>query len=123
MEKVDPTRPYECGLDAAVDVMGGKWKVSLLWALAQRPCRFGELKRGVLGISEKMLIQQLRQMEADGLVERRAFPEIPPRVEYSLTELGMSLNAALEPLGAWGSEHMDRIAALRGRATPAGARQ
>jgi DNA-binding HxlR family transcriptional regulator len=116
MPRTEPARPYECGLDAAVDVIGGKWKVSLLWALHERPRRFGELKRDVTGISEKMLIQQLRQMEADGLVRRTSFHEIPPRVEYSLTTLGQSLNTALEPLGAWGTTHMDHIAATRGRA-------
>jgi DNA-binding HxlR family transcriptional regulator len=116
MARAELAQPYECGLDAAVDVIGGKWKVSLLWALNERPRRFGELKRGVTGISEKMLIQQLRQMEADGLVQRASFHEIPPRVEYSLTTLGQSLNTALEPLGEWGTTHMDHIAATRGRA-------
>jgi DNA-binding HxlR family transcriptional regulator len=116
----DIVPPYECGLDAAVDVIGGKWKVSILWALAEQPRRPGELRRGVKGISEKMLIQQLRQMEADGLVTRTAYPEIPPRVEYSLTPLGESLNEALLPLGDWGEEHMDAIAGRR-RARPAAA--
>ena len=113
MSADDIVPPYECGLDAAVDVIGGKWKVSILWALAERPRRPGELRRGVTGISEKMLIQQLRQMEADGLVTRTAYPEIPPRVEYSLTPLGESLNTALIPLGDWGDEHMDLIAGCR----------
>jgi DNA-binding HxlR family transcriptional regulator len=107
------TIQYLCGLDAAIDVIGGKWKVLLLWALHERPRRYGELKREVTGISEKMLIQQLRQMEADGLVAREVFHEIPPRVEYSLTELGESLNEALGPLGDWGEKHMRRIAAMR----------
>lgn len=115
METENPRRPYECGLDAAVDVIGGKWKLSLLWALREQPRRFGELKRNVTGISEKMLIQQLRQMEADGLVVRRSFHEVPPRVEYSLTDLGRSLDEALKPLGTWGNAHMDLIAAMRGR--------
>jgi DNA-binding HxlR family transcriptional regulator len=107
--------PYLCGLDAAVDVIGGKWKVLILWALHEQPRRFGQLTREVSGISEKMLIQQLRRMEADGLVEREIFHEIPPRVEYSLTMLGESLNEALGPLGDWGEQHMERIAAARGR--------
>jgi DNA-binding HxlR family transcriptional regulator len=111
----DADGPYICGLDAAVDVIGGKWKVLVLWALHEKPRRFGELKREVTGVSEKMLIQQLRQMEADGLIRRKAFHEIPPRVEYSLTELGDSLNEALGPLGDWGERHMQRIAAARGR--------
>lgn len=103
---------YTCGLDAAVDVVGGKWKVLILWALGVRKRRFGELKREVPGISEKMLIQQLRQLESDGIVHREAYHEIPPKVEYSLTPLGVSLNEALEPLGQWGEEHMQTLEAL-----------
>ena len=73
------------------------------------PRRFGELRRLVTGISEKMLIQQLREMEADGIVARKDFREIPPRVEYSLTAFGVSLSEALRPLCDWGREHMSRI--------------
>ncbi|GGW81241.1 winged helix-turn-helix transcriptional regulator [Streptomyces lomondensis] len=93
---------YVCGIDAAMDVIGGKWKVLILWALNERPCRFGELRRELPGITEKVLASHLREMEADGLVHREAYDEVPPRVEYSLTPRGVSLNAALEPLGAWG---------------------
>ncbi|MEU2564285.1 helix-turn-helix domain-containing protein [Streptomyces longispororuber] len=104
--------PYACGLDAAVDVVGGKWKPMILWALhAGGTLRFGELRRHVPGVSEKMLIQQLREMEADGIVHREVYREVPPKVEYSLTDLGQSLNKALEPLGVWGDEHMARIVA------------
>jgi DNA-binding HxlR family transcriptional regulator len=101
---------YGCGLEAALAVVGGKWKPIVLWHLAPGPRRFGELRRMVTGISEKMLIQQLREMEADGVVVRRDFQEIPPRVEYSLTEFGVSLGRALKPLCDWGREHMERIA-------------
>ena len=101
---------YGCGLEAALAVVGGKWKPIVLWHLAPGPRRFGELRRMVTGISEKMLIQQLREMEADGVVVRRDFREIPPRVEYSLTEFGVSLGRALKPLCDWGREHMERIA-------------
>ncbi|WP_158882519.1 winged helix-turn-helix transcriptional regulator [Amycolatopsis anabasis] len=104
---------YSCGLDAAVDVVGGKWKAMILWALHTQHRRFGELKRHVPGISEKMLIQSLREMEAVGLVHREVYHEVPPRVEYSLTEFGVSLNEALEPLGEWGEKHMRRIAEAR----------
>lgn len=106
-------RPYVCGIDAAIDVVGGKWKVLILWALHGETRRFAELRRGVEGITEKVLIQQLREMEADGLVRRKAYPEVPPRVEYSLTPFGVSLNTALEPLGAWGRRHLKRIQAVR----------
>jgi DNA-binding HxlR family transcriptional regulator len=100
---------YGCGLEAALAVVGGKWKPIVLWQLAQGTRRFGELRRLVTGISEKMLIQQLREMEADGIVSRNDFREIPPRVEYSLTEFGVSLGNALRPLCDWGREHMGRI--------------
>ncbi|MFF7307339.1 winged helix-turn-helix transcriptional regulator [Streptomyces sp. NPDC008137] len=93
---------YVCGIDAAMDLIGGKWKVLILWALNERPCRFGELRRGLPGVTEKVLASHLREMEADGLVHREAYDEVPPRVEYSLTPRGVSLNGALEPLGDWG---------------------
>jgi DNA-binding HxlR family transcriptional regulator len=104
--------PYTCGLGPALDVIGGKWKALILWELNDGPCRFGELKRRVSGISEKMLIQQLREMESDGIVHREVFHQVPPRVEYSVTEFGASLNEALEPLCEWGEQHMRRIAAV-----------
>ena len=106
-------QPYACGLDAAVDIIGGKWKARILWQLHVEHLRFGELRRHVAGISEKMLIQQLRELEADGIVHREVYREVPPRVEYSLTEFGASLNEALIPLGDWGHENMKRIEARR----------
>lgn len=106
-------RAYYCGLDAAIDVIGGKWKALILWELHDGARRFGALRRGVVGISEKMLIQQLRELEADGLVHREAYYEIPPRVEYSLTEFGSSLNEVLLPLCEWGERHLDHIQAAR----------
>ncbi|NKY85234.1 winged helix-turn-helix transcriptional regulator [Nocardia veterana] len=106
--------PYFCGIDAAMDVLGGKWKPLILWELEARGVRrFGELRRGLPGVSEKMLIQHLRELEEDGIITRKVFPEIPPRVEYELTEQGSALNAALEPLGAWGRDRIDRIGAAR----------
>jgi DNA-binding HxlR family transcriptional regulator len=102
--------PYICGIDAAMDVVAGKWKSLILWELHNHGTRrFGELRRGLPGVSEKMLIQQLREMEADDLVRREVYREVPPKVEYSLTEHGMSLNAALGPLGAWGVARIKRI--------------
>lgn len=104
-------KQYSCGLDAAVDVIGGKWKPLILWALHDGTRRFGELRRELPGISEKMLIQHLRELAADGIVHREVYRQVPPKVEYSLTEVGESLNAALLPLGDWGEEHMVRIGA------------
>ena len=82
-------QPDSCGLRPAFQVIGGKWKALILWLIHTQPRRFGELKRLVPDISEKMLIQQLREMEADGLVHRKVFHEVPPKVEYSATELGI----------------------------------
>lgn len=96
---------FECGIGPAFDAMGGKWKVAILWALSPSSLRFGELKRGVPGVTEKMLIQQLRELEHDGLITRTVFREVPPRVEYALTEWGRTLNAALAPLANWGEAY------------------
>ncbi|MFI6123083.1 winged helix-turn-helix transcriptional regulator [Streptomyces sp. NPDC051064] len=109
MTKAPRRGPYICGIDAAFDVVSGKWKGLILWELdAHRVRRFAELRRGLPGVSEKMLTQHLREMEADGLVHRKVYAEVPPRVEYSLTEHGRTLNKALEPLGVWGAERMCR---------------
>jgi DNA-binding HxlR family transcriptional regulator len=105
-------KTYTCGLDAAIAVMGGKWKGLILFSLGEGPVRFGELRRTVAGISERMLILQLREMEANGLVHREVHQQVPPKVEYSLTDFGRSLNTALAPLGEWGEEHLERIEAL-----------
>ncbi|HKU95944.1 MAG TPA: helix-turn-helix domain-containing protein [Vineibacter sp.] len=104
-------KPDGCGLGPALAVIGGKWKAVLLWEIHQQPRRFGELKRLVPGISEKVLIQHLREMEADGLVHREVFQQVPPKVEYSVTKLGASLDEALIPLANWGSKHAKRLEA------------
>jgi len=105
-EKVSSKKKiFSCGLDAALSVIGGKWKILIIWQLATRPRRFGELRRFVTGVTEKMLIQGLKELEKDGLVSRRDFREIPPKVEYSLTERGVELAKVLRPLGEWGREN------------------
>ncbi|MGW8764188.1 winged helix-turn-helix transcriptional regulator [Streptomyces sp. NPDC055815] len=96
---------HVCGIDTAMEVIGGKWKVLILWALHEHPHRrFGELRRLIPGITEKVLASHLREMETDGIVARIAYDEVPPRVEYTLTPSGLHLNEALEPLAAWGRE-------------------
>ena len=110
-----PDRHYSCGLEAALDVVGGKWKVLILWPLKTAPRRFGELRREVPGISEKMLIQHLKEMELDGIVTRKDYKEVPPRVEYALTAFGESLCDALTPLCEWGQLHMERIETCKQR--------
>ncbi|WP_048649180.1 winged helix-turn-helix transcriptional regulator [Nitratireductor soli] len=95
----------DCGFAAALQAIGGKWKTSLLWALHLRSHRFAELRRLSRGISEKVLTQQLRQMEADGLISRHDYGEVPPRVEYTVTPLGLSLNDAVTAMSKWGKQH------------------
>ncbi|GAA2130559.1 helix-turn-helix domain-containing protein [Streptomyces synnematoformans] len=101
--------PYICGIDAALDVVSGKWKGLVLWELhVHGPRRFAELRRALPGVSEKMLTQHLRQMEEDDLIHREVYAEVPPKVEYSLTEAGAALNEALRPLGDWGRKRIRR---------------
>jgi len=106
------SKTYNCPVEAAVDVFGGKWKALILWWLQQRTWRFAELRRQIPSITEKMLTQQLRELEADGVVKRRVYPTVPPRVEYSLTEYGRSLKRALRVICDWGRSHMERIGAV-----------
>ncbi|MEU8895410.1 helix-turn-helix domain-containing protein [Nocardia sp. NPDC048505] len=94
-----------CGMSVAIDVVGGKWKLHLMWVLGQGPQRFGQIRRLLEGVSEKVLAENLRQLEASGVLHREIFPEVPPRVEYSLTPLGEELRVALLPLEAWGDKH------------------
>ena len=106
-------KTYSCGLEAALAVIGGKWKFLILWNLALGgPIRFGDLRRAVTGISEKMLIQELKELELDRIVARKDYREVPPHVEYSLTEFGTELAEATRPLCAWGTKHISRIGAL-----------
>lgn len=95
-------------IEAALRVLGGKWKLIILWHLAERPRRYGVLRRLILGVSEKMLIQQLRELERDGLVAREIHRSVPPSTTYSLTEYGRSLSPALMDLCRWGRAHLER---------------
>ncbi len=106
-----PTLPgFTCGLDATLRVIAGKWKPLILYFLAQGgTTRYGELRRAVRDVSDKVLIQQLKELEADGLVKRTDHKEVPPRVDYSLSPLGRSLAEALVPLCSWGTEHMAEV--------------
>lgn len=103
------TMSFTCGLDAALAVLGGKWKPLILFHLAHGVHRYGELRRAVGNVSDKMLIQQLKELQMDEVVERIDYQQIPPKVEYSLTDFGLSLAKALAPLCAWGVEHMSDV--------------
>jgi DNA-binding HxlR family transcriptional regulator len=93
---------YHCALDVTMDFIGGKWKTVVLWYLRDKTLRFGEIKKLVPDITEKMLSLQLKALEEDGLVKREVFPEVPLRVEYSLTEFGKTLKPVLEAIAKWG---------------------
>lgn len=104
---------FSCGLDATLRLIAGKWKPLILYFLLQEgPIRYGALRRAVRGVSDKVLIQQLKELKADGIVIRHDHKEVPPRVDYALSPLGRSLAAALEPLCAWGSANMAEVARI-----------
>src|SRR5688572_8755014 len=117
MKKSKEDAQQECGLGPAFTVIGGKWKAMILWEINTQPRRFGELKRLIAGISEKMLIQQLREMERDGIVHRTVYHEVPPKVEYSITKWGASLTHALIPIADWGEDYMVNFPSGKGRKT------
>ncbi len=94
-----------CPVEITLALLGNKWKVLILREIFTGTKRFGELSRGVHGISQKMLTQQLRQMEEDNLLRRKVYAEVPPRVEYSLTEIGKSLSPILEAMHKWGTRY------------------
>lgn len=94
----------ECPFIFALSLMGKRWKPAILWKMTEGIYRFGEMKRAIPQISEKMLTQHLRELETDGLITRTIYPEMPPRVEYALTKLGSSLQPILEQLNNWGEK-------------------
>src|SRR5471030_735930 len=97
---------YSYGLAATLSIIAGKWKPLILYFLLDGPKRYGELKRNVHGVSAKVLIQQLKELEADHVLARTDYKEVPPRVDYALTPLGRSLAVAIVPLCTWGTQHM-----------------
>lgn len=100
----------DCGFASAINVIGGKWKMDILWEINVTPRRFGALKRLLPGISEKVLAQQLKEMEADDIVSRQEYPGKVQRVEYQATEFGRSLNEAIAVLSNWGKAYEIRMA-------------
>jgi DNA-binding HxlR family transcriptional regulator len=102
--------------ERALKVISGRWKAIILYYLFERPLRLSELQRLMPGISQKVLIQQLRELEEHGMVHREVFPQVPPRVDYSVTQLGLSLEPVLQALCEWGRQHaveldeVDRLA-------------
>ena len=99
----------QCPAERTLDIIGGRWKVLILWQLFQREKRFSELFRALDGITQKMLTQQLRELEKDGIVHRQVYPQIPPKVEYSLTPLGESLRPVVEAMCEWGLRQSEGV--------------
>jgi DNA-binding HxlR family transcriptional regulator len=91
-----------------LDLIGGKWKIFILWLLRDSILRFSELKRKIPKITQKMLTQQLRELESDGLVHRKVYAQVPPKVEYSLTDLGKSFLHILRAIHKWGESYTNR---------------
>lgn len=94
-----------CPVATTVQLIGSKWKILILRNLMARPWRFNELRRDLAGVSQKVLTESLRSMEEDGLVTRTVYPEVPPRVEYALSELGESMRPIIDAMAAWGNAY------------------
>jgi len=101
-----------CPVLDTLQVIGGKWKPGILYEMERGTLRFGQLKRVLPGITQKMLTQQLRELEQDGIIWRTVFAEVPPRVEYGLTEYGRSLRGILDEMAKWGLQHREQKAVL-----------
>ena len=103
---------FHCPVEATLSVIGGKYKAIILWHLIDNTLRFSELRRFLPQATPKMLTQQLRELEADGMIHREVYPVVPPKTEYSLTEYGQTLIPVVQALSVWGREHMsDRLIA------------
>ncbi|MGB5823381.1 MAG: helix-turn-helix domain-containing protein [Proteocatella sp.] len=99
---------YRCEIEIALEIISGKWNALILWTLGTEGIkRFGELKRSLPGVTQKMLTQQLKILEKNGIVVRTAYPEVPPVVEYSLTEMGQKLIPIFKDLDIWGKEFVE----------------
>ena len=106
MEYMRKGKTFHCPVEAALDVIGGKWKPLILWALGDNVRRFGELQKGLPGVNAKMLTKQLRELEEDRILRRTVYPEVPPRVEYAITDFGKTLLPILEALCNWGAKYL-----------------
>lgn len=100
---------YAQAVDRTLTVLGGKWTIQIIARLLEGTCRFGELMHGLGGVSPKMLVSRLRELESQGLVVRTLYPEIPPRVEYALTPEGRTLQPIITAITQWGATHGERI--------------
>ena len=106
----------DCPIGIAISVIGGKWKIPILYYLREKTLRFGELKKELPQVTQKMLTQQLRELEKDKLVSRKVYAQVPPKVEYSSTPLAGDLEPILHSLCAWGEKYLDAVK-IRGKNT------
>ncbi len=113
MEITQENKKGACPVETTLCMIGGRWKVLILRELSKGIRRFGELQRGLNGITQKMLTQQLREMEGDGIVSREVYPQVPPKVEYSLTPLGESLKPVLAALHQWGVQYQNEKVGIK----------
>lgn len=104
---------FGCPVEACVEVIGGKWKGVILFHLLGGTKRFNELLRLIPGVTQRMLTRQLRELEDDQIIERKIYAEVPPKVEYSLTEFGKTLEPVLRMLQGWGSQYLGEITRIR----------
>ena len=98
-------QPSTCPAELTAKLIAGRWKIVILWYLFQGVKRFSELRRTLAGVTQKVLTQQLREMERDGIIARKVFAQVPPKVEYSVTPLGVSLKPVVEAMHQWGAAH------------------
>lgn len=106
---------YGCAVEATADIIGGKWKAVILYYLFEGPKRFNELRKRLPEVTQRMLTLQLRELEQDGIVHREIYKEVPPKVEYSLTEFGTSLGPIIVQMLDWGEHYMEQIQARKGQ--------
>ncbi|WP_067727597.1 winged helix-turn-helix transcriptional regulator [Oceanobacillus damuensis] len=103
-------KTFNCGKELTLAIIGGKWKMLIMWHLGKEGTkRFGELKALIPGITQRMLVSQLRELEEDLIIHREVYPVVPPKVEYSLTEKGESLMPILEAMYEWGNDYIENV--------------
>lgn len=112
MNQKDPSCMFGCAVEAAIEAIGGKWKGLILYHL-ESTRRFNELHRLLPNVTQRMLTKQLRELEKDGIVQRTVYAEVPPRVEYNLTDFGRTLQPVMSELEKWGTQYLQKLARIR----------